>query len=397
MPFRKHPTYVRKARNGYQLQRGVPKDLQPVIRKTVWVEAAGSTYRVAQRLSPAFAAKTDRLIAEARNEVSLTGDELIDSLPQRFDLSNSEIVDLLFEGSDVAVDEGLITPEQESRYTAVLRGEELPRQHLSKDELIQQAKALKSPAARTEMSWKSALDGFLEHAGVTHPTAATKQHAIAYRSWLLERLNPSTVKTQLAFLSGLWSVLCELRPDSTHVFRGLNKRIKVVKARKPDITIIDPLQWEGAGEQMEIFQLLFFTGARLAEIAGLQAEDLLEDRILIRPNELRPLKTPASDRSIPIHPRLKALVVDLRKKNGLLWPAQYQESNKRWGVNLSKPCRKIVGITPKGFRDRAATVLRSNNMNEAVVVSLLGHTPNSISMSYGAVPWNELKRAVKLL
>ena len=76
MPFRKHPTYVRKARNGYQLQRGVPKDVQPVFGKTVWVEGAGSTYRVAQRLSPAFAAKTDRLIAEARNEVSLTGDEL---------------------------------------------------------------------------------------------------------------------------------------------------------------------------------------------------------------------------------------------------------------------------------------------------------------------------------
>ena len=58
----------------------------------------------------------------------------------------------------------------------MLRGEEPLRQHLSKDELIQQSKALKSPAARTEMSWKSALDVFLEHAGVTHPTAATKQH-----------------------------------------------------------------------------------------------------------------------------------------------------------------------------------------------------------------------------
>ena len=156
MPFRKHPTYVRKARNGYQLQRGVPKDVQPVIGKTIWVEAAGSTYRVAQRLSSAFAAKTDRLIAEARNEVLLTGEELIDSLPQRFDLKDFEIVDLLLEGSGVAVEEGLITPQQESRYRAVLRGEEQPRAHLSKEELIQQARALKSPAARTEMSWKSA-------------------------------------------------------------------------------------------------------------------------------------------------------------------------------------------------------------------------------------------------
>ena len=247
------------------------------------------------------------------------------------------------------------------------------------------------------MSWKSALDDFLAHAAVTHPTAATTQHAVAYRSCLLARFSDSTVKTRLAFLSGLWSVLCELRPGSTHVFQGLNKRIKIVKCRKSEVTLTDPLQWQGSGEQMEIFQFLYFTGARLAEIAGLQAEDLLEDRILIRPNESRPLKTESSERSVPIHPRLQSLVTELRKKNGLLWPGQYQASNQRWGVNLSKPCKKIVGVTPKGFRDRAATVLRSNNMNEAVVVALLGHTPNSISMAYGATPWKELKRAVKLL
>jgi len=397
VPYRKHPTYVRKARNGYQLQRGVPKDVQPVVGKTIWVEAAGSTYRVAQRLSPAFAAKTDRLIAEARNEVSLTADELIDTVPRRFDLSDPEAVEALLAGCDVEVEEGAITLEQAARYRAILKCEEQPRDHLSKEELIQQAKALKSPAARTEMSWKSALDDFLAHAAVTHPTSATRQHAIAYRSWLLTRLSPSTVRTRLAFLCGLWSVLCELRPNSSHVFKGLNSRIKVVKTRKPEVTITDPTEWIGTGEQMEIFQFLYFTGARLAEIAGLQAEDLYEDRIFIRPNELRPLKTSSSERYIPIHPRLQPLVIKLRERTGLLWLSQYQEANKRWGVNLSKPSRRIVGITPKGFRDRAATVLRENNINEAVVVALLGHTPNSISMAYGAAPWSELKRAVRLL
>ena len=388
---------MRQARNGYQLQRGVPKDVQPVIGKTIWVEAAGSTYRVAQRLSAAFAAKTDRLIAEARNELSLTGDELIDLVPQRFDLSDPEIVEMLLSGCDVEVEERSITLDQAARYRAILKGEKLPPDHLSKEELIQQAKALKSPAARTEIAWKTALDDFLAHSAVTYPTSASRQHAIAYRSSLLSRLSPSTVKTRLAFLCGLWSVLCELRPDGTHIFKGLNTRIKVVKARKLDVTITDPSQWNGSGEQIEIFKFLYFTGARLAEIAGLQAEDLLDDQILIRPNALRPLKSDSSARSIPIHPRLKSLSIEMREREGLLWPGQYQGANKRWGVNLSKPCRKIVGITPKGFRDRAATILRAHNMNEAVVVTLLGHTPNSISMAYGATPWSELKRAVNLL
>ena len=111
---------MRKARNGYQLQRGVPKDVQPVIGKAIWVEGAGSTYRVAQRLSPVFAAKTDRLIAEARNEVSLTGDELIDAVPARFDLSDPEVVELLLTGCDVEVEEGALNREQSSRYRAIL-------------------------------------------------------------------------------------------------------------------------------------------------------------------------------------------------------------------------------------------------------------------------------------
>ena len=396
MAYRKHPTYVRKARHGYQLQRGVPKDIQPVIGKTIWVEAAGSTYREAQRLSPAFAAKTDRLIAEARNEVLLTEDELIDAVPQRFDLSDPDVVELLLTGSDVDVAEGRISLEQQKRFIAVVKGEEQPQEHLSKEELIQQAKALKSPAERTVLGWRSALDDFLAHAGVTQPTAATRQHAIAYRSWLLTRLSPSTVKTRLAYLCGLWSVLHELHPESIQIFQGLNKRIKIAKTKKSEITITDPAAWIGTGEQMEIFQVLYFSGARLAEIAGLRAEDLLDDRILIRPNESRPLKTESSERSIPIHPRLKSLSIELREKKGFLWPGQYQESNKRWGVNLSKPCRKIIGITPKGFRDRAATVLRLNNINEAVVVALLGHAPNSISMAYDTTPWSESKRAVKL-
>ena len=41
---------MRKASNGYQLQRGVPKDVQPVIGKTIWGEGAGSTYRLAELL-----------------------------------------------------------------------------------------------------------------------------------------------------------------------------------------------------------------------------------------------------------------------------------------------------------------------------------------------------------
>lgn len=89
---------MRKARNGYQLQRGVPKDVQPLIGKMICVEGAGSAYRVDQRLFSVFAAKTDRLIEEFRNEVSLSDDELIDAVPGRSDLSDPKVVEALLIG-----------------------------------------------------------------------------------------------------------------------------------------------------------------------------------------------------------------------------------------------------------------------------------------------------------
>ena len=64
---------MRKARNGYQLQRGVPNDVQPVLGKRIWVKGARSTYFFAKKLSASFAVKIDRLITESRNEVPLIG------------------------------------------------------------------------------------------------------------------------------------------------------------------------------------------------------------------------------------------------------------------------------------------------------------------------------------
>ena len=98
MAFRKHPTYIRKARGRYQLQRGVPKDRQQALGKKVWVEPGGSTYREAHRLSPAFVARTDLEIRQARGELNRSPDEIIDALPKEFDLSDPELFEALEEG-----------------------------------------------------------------------------------------------------------------------------------------------------------------------------------------------------------------------------------------------------------------------------------------------------------
>jgi integrase len=179
---------------------------------------------------------------------------------------------------------------------------------------------------------------------------------------------------------------------ASHAFTGVAKRIKTTRTVKEVVEVRTPSH--------PPLLLLFFTGARLAEIAGLRAVDLQEDRILIRPNKLRPLKTAASTREIPIHPKLVEVVADLRRKGsggGHLFPGLYSEQHQRWGVGLQDVCKRECGVSPKGLRDRAATVLRSHGLNEAVAARLLGHTPSWMTAQYGGVPWEKLVEAVALL
>jgi len=174
----------------------------------------------------------------------------------------------------------------------------------------------------------------------------------------------------------------------------LAKRIKVVKKSREEV--VNPIEsWNGS-IYLSVFKILYYTGARLGEIAGLKSDDILEDRILIRPNEERTLKTGASQREIPIHPQLTELLLPLRARVGFIWP-QLQNADGRWGHNLSTPCKKLTGVTPHALRHRVATRLREENFNEATIGKLLGHEPNNVTGGYGSVPWARLVEAVNSL
>lgn len=388
------PSFIRLTRGRYQLQRAVPKGLQDVARKRLWTSPGGKTHHEAQRRLSGFLKATDDEIQRLSQLITreLGVEELTDSLPTLYDLEDPEVVDLLEEGAFVAYDKGWMSRDQAERYRRVLHGVEEPSDHVTTTGLLDMAVALKSPSPQTLLAWQKHLAAFLEHAGLVYPSSTTKEHALAYRTHLLRLVSPATAKTRLAYLSGLFSVLAEARGEASHAFTGVAKRIKTTRTVKEVVEVRTPSH--------PPLLLLFFTGARLAEIAGLRAVDLQEDRILIRPNKLRPLKTAASTREIPIHPKLVEVVADLRRKGsggGHLFQGLYSEQHQRWGVGLQDVCKRECGVSPKGLRDRAATVLRGHGLNEAVAARLLGHTPSWVTASYGGVPWDKLVEAVALL
>jgi integrase len=383
--------HIYKARQSYVLQRAVPSDVRQIVCKATWKEGGGKSLAEARARLPGFLARTDREIAIARGQLLLTPDEQIDRLPSTADLKDPEVQELLLEGARVDPD---LAQAQRERMVAVVTGELIPDPIYTAEDLIAIASKLKQPAKRTRESWSKELDLFMRFCGVASPLSCTKTQAAAYRTRLLERVSPNTAKTTLNYLSGLWSILEEVKPGSDHIFKGLAKRIKVVRSDKD--TDVKPIEFWSGSIYVPVFKMLYYTGARLSEIAGLMADDLLDDRILIRPNAERSLKTSASEREIPLHPKLTELVEPLRSCTGFVWP-HLQASNGRWGHNLSKPCRVITGVNPHGLRHRAATCLREMNFNEATVGKLLGHEPGNITGSYGTVPWSRLVEAVEAL
>lgn len=384
-------SHIYKARQSYVLQRAVPSDVRQIVCKATWKEGGGKALSEARARLPGFLARTDREIAIARGQLLLTPDEQIDRLPSTADLKDPEVQELLLEGAWVDPD---LTQGQQERMVAVVTGELIPDPIYTAEDLIAIATKLKQPARRTRESWCKQLDLFMRFCGVSSPLSCTKTQAAAYRTRLLERVSPNTAKTTLNYLSGLWSILEEVKPGSEHIFKGLAKRIKVVKSEK-DADLMPIELWSGS-IYVPVFKVLYYTGARLSEISGLMAEDLLDDRILIRPNAERSLKTSASEREIPLHTKLTELVEPLRSCTGFVWP-QLQGSNGRWGHNLSKPCKTITGVNPHGLRHRAATCLREMNFNEATVGKLLGHEPGNVTGNYGSVPWSRLVEAVEAL
>ena len=403
------PSYVRKARQGFQLQRAVPKDCQVFIGKKVWVETGIKTLNEARARVPSFVTRTDELIATARGQSNLTTDELMEQLPALTPEEDREDMQVALQMLSLSgVD--AISKEQAARGSELLQGVAKPSPLFTADDLINARIKTEDPAPRTVVGWRKELRLFMDFSRCVSPLSCTEKQAVAYKDQLLTQVSPATAKVRLAYLAGLWTTLVTVHKDKnpTHIFKGIPASIKMPKGQRGGVKrmktfITKPIEeWE-ENKYLDVFKAWYYTGCRNMEICRLHGEHILDDRIFVEWYEDERLKTEASHRYVPIHPKLEPILAKYRGRKGLLWPSLETTTIEegvevvRYGHNLSKPCKKVTGLRPKDLRDRFADQLRTNDVTERVIGVLMGHSASDTTGTYGGQIWDKLVRSVGLI
>ena len=409
MPL-KLPHYMfHRANCSFRYKRNVPKDLRTVIPKATVYRQLGDTYQDALRALPKVHAEIEALFDQERcttdeqrakelvrerlgeRQQSMFIDGAVDPEWPEFD----DFQDLA-EDVDHAVPKGV---------TQQLRAASSEAAPMSLSRGLEEYFAYK--AEETDNGLRTRIDRIRKDLILslgknrfewTELKDLTRADANAYRDLLLSRMSPNSVQRNLGVVkAAINHVLLEHDLDVRNVFQAI--KIKGAGSSNTDrlpitndqLSIITPA-FASSEVAKALLLLLTDTGARLAEITGLEAKDVdLGNGILhIRPNDRRGLKTKTSTRSIPLSQRATECLRQHQvgpSDTDPIFPAYAKPrgSNKASAM-LMKRLRTVIPdkkITMHSLRHRMKDKLRNTGCPENLSMEILGHAQGSVAANYG--------------
>jgi integrase len=243
-------------------------------------------------------------------------------------------------------------------------------------------------------------------------TALTREHAKEYRDHRLNTgVRAATVKRELNTLMAIVNkAFAELTINQKNPFEKLtihttdtNKSTEKQPYSRHEITELLSHALKLNDERRRIVIVLALTGARLAEIVGLRRKDVYPDNqsIQIVSHPSRSLKTPTSQRNVPLLPHaLAAIEAQLSAHNDeFVFPTYagaVQVKSDSASAALNKWAKTIVSTpnrTMHSFRHALRDQLRVANCPNEVSKAIGGWSEgNDVSSSYGLGYELEMKR-----
>ncbi len=256
---------------------------------------------------------------------------------------------------------------------------------------------------------KRAVKNFMSVIGDIPLDSISREDILRYRSWWVsriqsqDRLSPNTANKDFGFIRQILRAAadnCGLDINVDVLFRKINLKDVNQRSRHPFETtyIKDVLMDRERIKMNDECQLFIYamadTGARIAELVGLEDEDvfLFDDvpHIKIRKNALRSLKTPQSERDIPL---VGAALLAFKELQGGF--VRYRGKSDLISATINKYLREN-GLIPSdrhslyslrhSFEDRLTAV----EPPDKVQAALMGH--KYVRPKYGHGPSLEQKK-----
>ena len=226
-----------------------------------------------------------------------------------------------------------------------------------------------------------------------------RDDALKYRDFLLERVSPNSVTRYINIVRAVVNHTIDERGlPVSNPFHNL--KVKGAGNGAGDRLPLSAQEalagFDAMGTRTDlkaIYLALWETGARVAEITGLQVQDVrLQDRSLrIQSNDIRGLKTASSERLLPMSDQLVAALQDHRQ--GKLEEEPIFDRYGRVGGNtaasalMMKRFRKVISDPKKtlhSLRHKKKDDLRNIGCPEEISKVLLGHSSVEVAARYGA-------------
>jgi integrase len=231
----------------------------------------------------------------------------------------------------------------------------------------------------------------------------TRDHARAVRDALMVGHSTGTVRRRIATVNAIFNLgRREFNIQCMNPFEKLAIACEGLDTiKRLPFTQDERQQIEQACRKMDddirhIIAIQLGTGARLRELVGLRREDIFLDcaipYIAIRPNAVRGMKTPGSERNVPLlgvglWGAKQALTASDR--SAWLFPRYANDLEVRSdaaSATINKFFSKTLNIprTTHSFRHAMKDLLRDAGIPEEMSKALLGHGSRSVADQYGS-------------
>lgn len=263
-------------------------------------------------------------------------------------------------------------------------------QIMTLDELVEVCLSLKPVRPNTLREWKKAIKP------IAHLQIADINKAVAmqYRINQLQPRGPlkqNTLKARIATLRGLWNsaifwdlIKCE------NPWEKADHGLKYIH-RDPEL-----LPWEFYAKYHEdpFFVFLWYTGARIGEVAGLDPKNIVLNAPIPYFNfvhqDNRMLKNDDSIRKTPIHPNCFQFIPYFR-------PSKAKDPGRSWSETFRKNLGLPTGTAAHSLRHSFTSRCNEAGILERIQDELIGHAPRSETARYGRVTLPVLDRELRKL